>query len=667
VDDFRRLITEIHRRSVWQILALYLVSGWVAYEVVQSLTEGLALPAWLPGAAVVILIAGLPIVLATAFVQAGGTAAGVDDRGRRAPSGADAAREAGALEAGGAGAPEAGGSSAVAARDAGARHLTWRNVALGGLAAVALVALAAAAWTFARPDPATPVPPDGPSAAGGASETLDPTRIAVLYFDDLSREGELQYLADGFTEALIHELAQVDRLRVVSRNGVRPYRDTDLPLDSVARALSAGTLVEGSLERVGDRLRAFVQLIDGATSEHLLSRSIERDGDDLLALRDDIVREAAELLRRRLGEELRLRSRPEDVGSDRAWELVQRAQALIGEAGDLYSDGASEAALRTLDRVEPLLVEAESLAPRWPLPVVRRGNVAFGRAVWGPSDGREAAFAAADAHAARALALVPDDPDALRLRGSVAFQRTFLANSAPNSDSLHALAEDYLRAALRTAPDRADILRLLSSVLQARGRFAEAEQVVERAFEHDPFLEDAERILTQLCTMSLERVDDAGVERHCGDLYRRFPDRPIAVYLSLWALWDDSAPDIDRAWELVEAGRRIPAEVTRASGVDAYELPVAAMLARVGARDSARAVLRRARERTANEGPDHYGEAFVLLNLGERDSAVASLRLLLRDQPGMRSYLTSDRAWEELWNYPPFQELVGTADGGEGR
>ena len=86
MSGLTNLIHEVHRRSLWQVLAIYLGAAWIAYEIVQSLTEGLGLPEWFPGFAVVIFIVGLPIVLATAFVQEGGPVAA----GRR-PQGADAA------------------------------------------------------------------------------------------------------------------------------------------------------------------------------------------------------------------------------------------------------------------------------------------------------------------------------------------------------------------------------------------------------------------------------------------------------------------------------------------------------------------------------------------------------------------------------------------------
>ncbi|HUH11947.1 MAG TPA: hypothetical protein VMK65_02510, partial [Longimicrobiales bacterium] len=69
MNPLRRLILELHRRSLWQVLGIYLVGAWLGYEVVLGLYEGLGLPDWVPAGAVILFVIGLPIVLATAFVQ----------------------------------------------------------------------------------------------------------------------------------------------------------------------------------------------------------------------------------------------------------------------------------------------------------------------------------------------------------------------------------------------------------------------------------------------------------------------------------------------------------------------------------------------------------------------------------------------------------------------
>ncbi len=108
MERLRQLIREIHRRSLWQVLGIFLLGGWVAFEVVQTLTEGLGLPEWFPAFAIVLLIIGRPVVLATAFVQEGGPG-----------------RDGGDVEVAGAPtkAPPPGGAAGL---------FTWRNAPLTG-------------------------------------------------------------------------------------------------------------------------------------------------------------------------------------------------------------------------------------------------------------------------------------------------------------------------------------------------------------------------------------------------------------------------------------------------------------------------------------------------------------------------------------------------------
>jgi hypothetical protein len=72
MQPLRRLIAEVHRRSIWQVLMIYLVGSWVGYQVILSVADGVGLPDWVPGFAIILFIIGLPIVMATAFVQEGG-------------------------------------------------------------------------------------------------------------------------------------------------------------------------------------------------------------------------------------------------------------------------------------------------------------------------------------------------------------------------------------------------------------------------------------------------------------------------------------------------------------------------------------------------------------------------------------------------------------------
>jgi len=135
----------------------------------------------------------------------------------------------------------------------------------------------------------------------------------------LSRDSSLGYLTDGLTEALIDELAQVRTLDVISRNGVGQYRGARVSRDSIARALAAGTLVEGSVEPVGARgvrLRVTVRLVDGASGAEVRRQGFELPAGEQLAMRDSLAHRAALFLRERLGEEIRLR---EERAGREAW------------------------------------------------------------------------------------------------------------------------------------------------------------------------------------------------------------------------------------------------------------------------------------------------------------------------------------------------------------
>jgi TolB-like protein len=151
---------------------------------------------------------------------------------------------------------------------------------------------------------------------------IEATSIAVLYFEDLSRGGDLQYVTDGLTESLIEQLSDIRSLDVVSRNAVAPYRGADVSPDSVARALSVGTLIRGSVEPNGEDLRITVRLVDGLSGADIERQVLEIPAGRFLAARDTLAENVGRILRRRLGEEVRLRERRAGTGSDEAWSQV---------------------------------------------------------------------------------------------------------------------------------------------------------------------------------------------------------------------------------------------------------------------------------------------------------------------------------------------------------
>jgi TolB-like protein len=121
--------------------------------------------------------------------------------------------------------------------------------------------------------------------------------IAVLPLENLSGDPEQEYFADGMTEELIAELAKIAALRVISRQSVMQFKDTDTPLPEIAQALNVDALVEGSVRRSGDRVRITTQLVQTNPERHLWAESYERDLRDILALQSEVAQAIAREIR----------------------------------------------------------------------------------------------------------------------------------------------------------------------------------------------------------------------------------------------------------------------------------------------------------------------------------------------------------------------------------
>ena len=116
-----------------------------------------------------------------------------------------------------------------------------------------------------------------------------------------------EYFADGMTEALIGNLARIRALRVVSRTSVMRFKGAARPLPEIARALNVDAVVEGSVQRSGDRVRINVQLIHAATDTHLWAREYERELTDVLKLQGEVARAVADEIQVQITAEERAR------------------------------------------------------------------------------------------------------------------------------------------------------------------------------------------------------------------------------------------------------------------------------------------------------------------------------------------------------------------------
>ncbi len=619
-------IRNVRSRRFARVVLVYLGAAWLALQATDILVDREILAIWAFHLVMYLFVIGLPVALVFAWAR----------EGRRLAAGADAT-------AGAAGQPVRAVRPthvlAVLALEALLLTPTYLLITRGG----------------DRPRP--------PIEVAGASA---PTSIAVLYLDDHSEGGELAHIASSLTEHLIHELAQVERLDVRPRNAVKPYREMGISRDTIAQALQVGTLVEGSVTGTREHARISVQLIDARTMTHMVSSEIDGSADDPFLLLDQVGDSIARLLRERLGVEVRLREWRAGTNSAQAWEYVQRATRFMDNAAQVTADDTAAAA-RTLELADNLLARAEAADPQWIEPIVQRGWVASQLSiVLGPGRSRDVAkLEEGIAHADRALAMEPADASALELRGILLSALAGETDDPDEAAGLRGEAERELDEALEIDPSRARAWSRLSQVHLSRGHFPAALLAAERAYQEDAFLADARVILYRLCSTALNLKDWDRVARWCSEGRRRYPDRESFVAAELVALAgpEGPAPDVERAWQLQEKQVELSPQEARAVTRAQTLMQVAAALVRGGLRDSARAVIGRARAGLAADDPwtDYY-EANARLQLGEREAALRLLAALLAADPGQKDFIASDWWWESLHDDPRFQELVADPD-----
>ncbi len=507
---------------------------------------------------------------------------------------------------------------------------------------------------------------------GGATapSSLDPRRIAVLYFDDLSPNRALQHVADGLTEGLIDQLAQVRELRVISRNGVAAFRDAAVSRDSVARALEAGTIVAGSVEPVGaDRLRVTTRLIDGASGADFERASFVLPRADLLAVRDSTARDLSRFLRARLGEEIRLRERRAGTTNADAWVLVQRAERARKGAEDRLAHHDGHAAMAAFQQADTLLAAAESADPRWAEPPLLRGQIAYriARLLQHDAHGAVNRIQTALAHTARALERAPNDPQALELRGTLRYYHWLLGVTPDprERDRLLQTAKQDLEHAVELDPSLASAHSTLSHLYYQTKDLAGAALAARRAYEEDAYLAVANDVLARRFFASYDLAQFTQAREACAEGRRRFPGDFRFADCHIWLMTAaEGAPEIAAAWRWLAAVDSLTPEERRAAQHHRAEMAVAAVLARAGLADSARRVAIRAR---GGHDVDPLGElvvieAFVRTILGERDEAIQLLKRYVAGNPGHAFQRGGDVHWwwRDLRDRPEFRTLLAS-------
>jgi TolB-like protein len=326
--------------------------------------------------------------------------------------------------------------------------------AVAGIAAVALAAVVAIGTGLVR----------NPFAKGGQHPRIG--SLAVLPLANLSGDPDQEYFADGMTEELITNLASIPSLKVTSRTSVMRFKQSKATLGEIAKSLGVDGIVEGSVQRAGDRVRITAQLIEASSDRHLWARSVERDFRDVLTLQSEVARDIATEIERQVSPRMSAR-------------LASR-RPVNPEAYELYLKGRFEWAKLTDERI-------------------RKGIEYFERAL--AIDPGDARYSSGLADAYVVLTQVTGTiPRQEGMRKVKEYARQALAadeNSAEAHTSMAAAlffgdwnaveAERHILRAIDLNPSYSTAHLVYSVLLASAGRLDEAIDQDRRAIELDPF------------------------------------------------------------------------------------------------------------------------------------------------------------------------------------
>ena len=431
------LLEELKRRKVFRVALVYGATAFVVVQAADLVFRALAVPPWALTITVTLALLGFPIALVLAW------AFEVTPEGVRRTEGRDTTR-AGEM-----------------AEPSGAAHAWVGRRTLAVAVGLVLLGVGIGAGWFLGAEPGETSSDGGPAEAS----------VAALPFANLSPEEDDRYFADGVHEEILTRLARVDALKVISRTSVMAYRDTDKNLREIGEELGVRYVLEGSVRRVGDRVRVSAQLIDAVSDGHVWAETYDRSVSDVLAIQSDVASRIAGALSSEITPDERRRIENRPTESEEAYDRYLRA-ASFGWRGESAERPDQDRFWR--DAVD-LLEEAVELDPDFALAWAELAtwNIEL---YWFGHDRTDERRARADRASARAVELAPDLGEAHLARG--------LFHYHGYRDYQPAL--EAARRAARTLPGDEAVYSLIGWIQRRMGRYGEALHNFSRAYTLDP-------------------------------------------------------------------------------------------------------------------------------------------------------------------------------------
>jgi len=249
----RNIFTELKRRNVYKVAVAYAVVGWLLIQVATQVFPFLEIPTWMIRLVILLTALGFPVALIIAW------AFELTPEGIKRTEVADAERQH-------------------------SRGGVW-------IAVVVVAAVLSLGLFFIGRYTAPKVT--------RTSESLAKS-IAVLPFENLSRDPDNAYFADGVQEEILTRLAKIADLKVISRTSTQRYQSKPDNLSEIAKQLGVANILEGSIQKAGDTVRVSVNLIQAASDSHLWADTYDRKLTDILGVESEIAKVIAEQLQAKL-------------------------------------------------------------------------------------------------------------------------------------------------------------------------------------------------------------------------------------------------------------------------------------------------------------------------------------------------------------------------------
>jgi TolB-like protein len=201
-----------------------------------------------------------------------------------------------------------------------------------------------------------------PTVAARPVDATDPRpSIAVLPFENRSPEADDTYFVDGIHDDILTQLSRVSGLRVISRTSVSRFRNTDLSVQQIAQQLGVKSILEGGVQRAGDRVRVTVQLVDAHRDEHVWAENYDREltAANIFAIQSEVASAIADVLRTKLTPVEQARRKSVPTHNLAAWEAYQLGQQRM-----------TTRSTKTLADAEEFFREAIALDPKFALAYV---------------------------------------------------------------------------------------------------------------------------------------------------------------------------------------------------------------------------------------------------------------------------------------------------------